>query len=417
MRLTRRDWLRLGLGSPAVLACGSAVPGFLAHSAAAVTSGAGAARGHILVVVELDGGNDGLNTVIPYRDEIYYRNRPKLGVPAKSVLKIDDHVGLNPVMRPFAQLLNDGLLAVVQGVGYPNPSRSHFQSMAIWQTGRLDATMGTQGWLSRYLNATVPPGVLDPRAIQAGGAKLAQSLSGGNVQVPTLDGLGQLARHLGLPESAGADDQRAKLDRVVGQRRGESGSDAEFVSQSAVVSFANCGRLKEALAAAEAAPARYPGFGLAQHLKVIAHFIKSAMTPVVYYTRLGGFDTHTNQAGPHSSLLATLTESIAAFFDDLQHAGEASRVLLLVYSEFGRRLAENAGAGTDHGTAAPVFLVGPAVRGGLHGFQPDLRDLVDGDPKFTVDFRSVYGAVLNQWLGCSDARVLPGSFEPLSLFT
>ena len=202
MRLTRRDWLRLGFGSPAVLACGGAVPEFLAHSAAGVAAGDGAARGHILVVVELEGGNDGLNTVIPFRDDIYYRSRPRLSVPAKSVLKIDDHVGLNPAMRPFAKLLNDGLLAVVQGVGYPNPSRSHFQSMAIWHTGRLDATLGTQGWLSRYQDATVPAGTLDPRTIQAGGAKLAQSLSGGNVQVPTLDGLGKLERRLGVPASA-----------------------------------------------------------------------------------------------------------------------------------------------------------------------------------------------------------------------
>jgi uncharacterized protein (DUF1501 family) len=414
MGLTRRDWLRLGLGSPAVLACGNAVPGFLAHSAAAVADG-DAARGRILVVVELAGGNDGLNTVVPYRDDVYYRSRPRLNVPAKSVIKVDDHVGLNPRLRRFGGLLEDGRLAPIQGVGYPNPTRSHFQSMAIWQTGRLDATFGTQGWLSRYLDATVPAGVLDPRAIHAGSAKLAQALSGGSVQVPTLAGLGQVRRRLGLPDDAGLAEQRAVLDRVLGQGSGETGSDREFLQRSALVSFANCDRLREALKAAHASSARYPGFGLAERLKTIAHFIKAGMTPVVYYTQLGSFDTHANQEGPHGLLLTELAESTAAFFDDLKRAGDAGRVLMLVYSEFGRRLAENAAAGTDHGTAGPVFLLGPGVRGGLHGAQPDLRDLDDGDPKFTVDFRRLYATVLERWLDCPATKVLPGTFEPLPL--
>ncbi len=163
MRFTRRDWLRLGLASPAVLACGDAVPSFLAHSAASVVDGDSGARRRILVIVELAGGNDGLNTVVPHRDDVYYRSRPKLNVAAKAVLKVDDHVGFHPQMRRFADLIHDGQLAVVQGVGYPNPSRSHFDSMAIWQTGRRDATQNTQGWLSRYLDATVPAGVLVPR--------------------------------------------------------------------------------------------------------------------------------------------------------------------------------------------------------------------------------------------------------------
>ena len=225
---------------------------------------------------------------------------------------------------------------------------------------------------------------MEPSAIQAGGPngppgrELTQALSGGTVQVPTLDTLGQLQRRLGLPDDAGSDQHRAALDRVLGQRRGESGSPREFLGQSALVSFANCGRLREALKAADASSARYPDYGLAQRLKTVAHFIKSAMTPVVYYTQLGGFDTHVNQANRHAGLLAELGESIGAFFDDLEQQWRAAgRVLMLVYSEFGRRLAENGGAGTDHGTVAPVFLIGPGVRGGLHGNQPDLRDLDD----------------------------------------
>jgi uncharacterized protein (DUF1501 family) len=415
MGFTRRDWLRLGIGSPAVLACGHAVPCFLAHSAAACAGGEGGSRGRILVVVELEGGNDGLNTVVPYRDDVYYRSRPRLAVPAKSVLKLDDHAGLNATLRRFAGLLDNGQLAVVQGVGYPNPTRSHFDSMAIWQTARLDATHGTEGWLSRYLDATVPTGTLDPRAVQAGGARLTQALSGGTVPALTLDGVARLERHLGVPDDAGREAQRALLDRVLGQQCGEAGSPREFLRQSALVSFANCGRLREVLKAAEASPAGYPDYAFAQRLKTVAHFIKAGMTPVVYYTQLGGFDTHVSQAFPHRGLLGELAESTGSFFDDLERNGEAGRVLMLVYSEFGRRLAENAGAGTDHGTAGPVFLVGPGVRGGLHGREPDLTDLDDGDPKFTVDFRRVYATVLEKWLGCRAAGLLPGSFDPLPL--
>jgi uncharacterized protein (DUF1501 family) len=413
MRFTRRDWLRLGLASPAVLACGNAVPSFLAHSAPPVADGDSAARGRILVVLELNGGNDGLNTVVPYRNDVYYRCRPHLNVPAKAVLKVDDHLGFHPRMGRFADLLHDGQLAVVQGVGYPNPSRSHFDSMAIWQTGRRDATQSTQGWLSRFLDRTVPAGVLVPRAIQTGDHKLTQALAGGDIQVPTLEGLERLERRLGIPKAAGLEEQRIVLDSIFGQIHGETGSHREFVSRSALVSFANCEQLREALKTAEASSARYPAYRLAQRLKVIAHFIKTGMTPVIYYTDHGGFDTHVQQAFPHANLLAELAESTAAFFDDLKPAGDAGRVIVLVYSEFGRRLTENAGGGTDHGTAGPVFLVGPGVRGGLHGAQPDLTDLDDGDPKFTVDFRRVYTTLLEKWLGCPASRVLPGSFDPL----
>ena len=359
------------------------------------------------------GGNDGLNTVVPYRDDVYYRSRPRLAVPAKSVLKVDDHVGFNPRLRRFAGFLDDGQLAVVQGVGYPNPTRSHFESMAIWQTGRLDATARHAGLAQPLPGRDGSPRDPGPASDPGGGAKLAQALSGGSVHVPTLDGLGQLRRRLGVPDGAAPDEQRAVLDRVLGQTRGDKSSAREFLSESALVSFANCERLREALKAAEASPARYPEFGLARRLKTIAHFIKAGMTPVVYYTQLGGFDTHVNQAFPHGGLLGELAESIGAFFDDLAKDGEAGRVLLLVYSEFGRRLVENGGGGTDHGTAAPVFLIGRGVRGGLHGPHPDLHDLEDGDPKFAVDFRRIYRAVLEKWLGCTAPGVLPGSFDPL----
>jgi hypothetical protein len=205
----------------------------------------------------------------------------------------------------------------------------------------------------------------------------------------------------------------ASHDQTAQIWQAESGS--EFLRRSALVSFANSQRLREAVKAAYASSARYPGFGLAERLKTVAHFIKAGMTPVAYYTQLGRFGIHINREGPHGFLLTELAESTAAFFDDLKRAVEAGRVLMLVYPEFGRRLARNAGAGMDHGTAAPVLLLEPGVRGGLHGAHPDLRDLDDGDPKLTVDFRRVYATVLERWLGCPAVRVPPGAFEPLPL--
>jgi len=415
MPITRRDCLRIGLGSSAVLACGNAIPAFLARSAHALDAENASRPERILVVVELDGGNDGLNTVVPHIDDAYYRNRPQLNVAAKSVLKIDDRIGLAPQLQGFADLLERKQLAVVQSVGYPNTSRSHFQSMSIWQSGRLDATLATEGWLSRYMDVKAPAGTLDSPAIHVDDGKLALALSGGEFQAPTVNRLERLERRLGVSSAAGAEEQRTQLDFVLGQQRGDPGSPLRFVQQSTLVSFASSQRLREMIRMAKSAPAVYPGYGLAERLKLIAQLVKARLNTVIYYTRLGGFDTHVNQLGRHRNLLAELGGSVRAFFDDLGKAGEADRVLMLVFSEFGRRLEENAGAGTDHGTAGPVFVVGPAVRSGLHGPYPNLVDLDDGDPRHAIDFRQVYATVLEKWLSCPATNVLPQAFELLPI--
>jgi uncharacterized protein (DUF1501 family) len=416
MQPTRRDFLRLGLGTSALLACGTSVPSFLARSASALAAAPGTAnKDNVLVVLELTGGNDGLNTVIPYRDDEYRKRRPKLRVPQEQIHKIDDRVGLHPALSGMAKLLDSQQLAIVQSVGYPNPNRSHFQSMAIWQSGRLQPAVDTSGWLARSLDQrpTTPGG--DAPALHLGESVLPQALFGSRRQAPSLVSLEQCRRRLGVPEAAGANEQRAALDRISSQERGEAGSLLQFVQRSTLVTYTSSARL-EAVLQGHTAISAYPEFfGLAQRLKLIAQLIKAGLTTSIYYTHLGDFDTHANQSFRHSDLLREVGDSLKAFLDDLHQAGHGKRVLVLVFSEFGRRLGENASGGTDHGTAAPVFLLGQGVKSGLHGSYPDLQNLEDGDPKHAIDFRRVYATVLDQWLNCSSDSVLGEQFAHLPL--
>jgi uncharacterized protein (DUF1501 family) len=302
---------------------------------------------------------------------------------------------------------------VVQSVGYPNPNRSHFESMAIWHTARRDARRDTPGWLARELDA-VPRGPGgDVPALHVSGELLPQALTGSERHVPSLTSLEQFRRRLGVPERAGAGEQRATLDALAGEERGKPGSLLQFVERSAVLTYTSSARLESVVARSAAG---YPEFyGLAQRLRLIAQLIKAGLTTSIYYTRLGGFDTHANQLGTHDSLLREMGASLQAFLKDLNDSGDGGRVVVLVFSEFGRRLAENASAGTDHGTAAPVFLLGSAVKSGLHGPHPNLRDLADGDPKHALDFRRIYATLLDSWLTCSSEKVLGEKFEPLPL--
>jgi len=412
VRPTRRDFLRLGLGSATLLAAGKTVPLFLASSARAAE--ARAFGGRVLVVLELSGGNDGLNTVVPYRDDDYRKHRPRLRVERNAVLRIDDQVGLHPALGGLARLLEARGLAIVQGVGYPNPSRSHFQSLAIWHSAREDPTGATQGWLNRCLGQRTGAAGGDPPALHVSDAELPLALSGRELHVPSLTRVEQVRRRLGLPDGPAAKNQRAALDQVSAEPRGAPGSHLQFIQRSALVTYASSARLEEILRAGHDA-ASYPPTGLGRRLALTAQLIKAGLTISIYYTQLDGFDTHVNQVGTHPGLLREFGDALWAFFDDLNRAGQGERVLTLAFSEFGRRVAENASGGTDHGTVGPVFLAGPGVRVGLHNRHPDLRNLEDHDPKYVVDFRRVYAAVLDRWLGCPSEQVLGAQFEPLPI--
>jgi len=415
MHPTRRELFRMGLGSSALLACGSTVPMFLARSAASLAGdGPAVAKGRILVVVQLDGGNDGLNTVIPHGDDEYRKRRPTLQIGSKEVLKVDDHVGLHPVLNDFAKLLEQQRLAIVQSVGYPNPNRSHFESMAIWNTARLNPDKAAPGWLARAIDRR--PGLEgDVPGLHIHDAfPLPRALEGGRHVIPSLARLEQFRRRLGVPEGADPTTQAEAIDRLGRQLHGEPGSLLQFVERCSLITYASSARLERLQQDHTSTTPGYPDYyGLARRLQLISQLIKAGLTTSIYYTQLDGFDTHGGQLTRHQQLLRELGISLRAFLDDLEKAKEADRVLVLVFSEFGRRLAENASGGTDHGTAAPVFLLGRPVKAGLHGPYPDLTHLDDGDPKYAIDFRRLYATVLERWLEVPPRDVLDTAFEPM----
>jgi uncharacterized protein (DUF1501 family) len=415
MHPTRREMLRLGLGSSALLACGPTVPLFLARSANALADDQPSSlKGRILIVVQLDGGNDGLNTVVPYRDDEYRKHRPKLAIPAGDVKKVDDRIGLHPTLEPFSKLLEQKRLAIVQGVGYPNPNRSHFESMAIWQTAKTTVDKAAPGWLARAIDRRPGKGGDAPALHIHEAFPLPGALAGGRQVVPSMAKLEQFRRRLGMPQGDEAAEQTMALDRLARQDRGESGSLLQFVERCSLITYASAARLERVQQDSSAAKVDYPDFyGLARRLRLIAQLVKAGLATPIYYTHLDGFDTHSGQLQQHANLLRELGASLKAFLDDLEKSGESDRVVVLVFSEFGRRLAENGSGGTDHGTAAPVFLLGQPVKAGLHGEYPDLSRLEDGDPIHGVDFRRVYATLLDRWLGVPHREILGADFEPM----
>jgi uncharacterized protein (DUF1501 family) len=393
------------------------VPVFLARSASAMTGdrgGDGKAAGRILVVVQLDGGNDGLNTVVPYRDDEYHKQRPRIAIGATDVRKVDDHVGLHNSLERLSKGLEQQRVAIVQSVGYPNPNRSHFESMATWQTARLNPDKAAPGWLAKAIDHRPSSGG-DASALHIHESfPLPRTLAGGREVIPSLARLEQFRRRLGVPDSADPASQIQALDRLARQDHGTPGSLLQFVERCSVITYASSARLERIQQDPASPPSGYTlNYGLSQRLRLIAQLIKAGLSTSIYYTHLDGFDTHSGQIQRHTFLLRELDASLGAFLDDLEKSGEAERVLVLVFSEFGRRLGENGSGGTDHGTAAPVFLLGRAVKPGLHGPYPDLTHLDDdGDPRYAIDFRTIYAAVLDQWLGVPHREVLGASFEP-----
>jgi uncharacterized protein (DUF1501 family) len=386
--LSRRSFLR----ASSLLAVAPTVPVFIARSAAAVAPNRDR---RVLVVVQLDGGNDALNTVVPHADPIYQKLRPRLRLQAKDLIRLSETLGLHSALKSLGKLLEAGQLAVIPGVGYPNPSRSHFRSMSIWHTARLGPNEHSgPGWLGRALGPSAGPtyvvGGGNPKALRGDRS--------------TVIGMSSIAGMLLTnPEDA---------QKAVGP---EPADDLlAFVRRQAVDAHSASARLRQV--SSKDSAARYPRTGLGDNLKRIARLLKADLWARVYYTIQGGYDTHGGQHIRHPGLLSDLAGSIAAFFADLTSAGLAERVVVLAFSEFGRTIKENGGDGTDHGTAGCVFLAGPGVKGGLFGSMPSLTDLCEGEPKMTTDFRQVYATALQAWLGLPSRAALGGVFEPLALF-
>jgi uncharacterized protein (DUF1501 family) len=416
MLTSRRRFLQATFGTSTLLSAGLSVPAFLARSARAAAQQPSGGSDKVLVVVQLSGGNDGLNTVIPFGDDGYGRNRIALRVADDQILKIDGHVGFHPQMEGFSKLIQAGRLAVVQGVGYPNPDRSHFRSMDIWHTAKPEIEDKRDGWLGRSIDVGRPIGDArrggeDVPALHLGPNPLPLALVSRQTPVPSVESLESFR----LRTEGGA-LPLASLGKLAEAARPDAPALVEFLRRSTLAAYASSVQVQQALKN-EGSAAGYPDFALAQKLKHVAQLIDAGLSTRIYYVSLDGFDTHANQAAAHAALVNQLSASVAAFIDDLAARGHLDRVLVFSFSEFGRRVRENASQGTDHGTAAPVFLAGGRVATGMIGEQPSLSDLDgEGDLKFHTDFRRLYATILDAWLGCPSEAVLAERFEPLPLF-
>ena len=397
--LSRRTFLR----SSALLALAPSIPAFVAQSARAVRP---ERDGRVLVVIQLDGGNDGINTVVPFADEGYAKYRKTLRLPKDRLVKIDDRIGLHPSLGDAGRLLETGRLAVIQGVGYPNPSRSHFESMAIWHSARRGRKerAGT-GWLGTALDG-------DRRPADGAPASVLVGLDGPPLALRGRKSVSSALAH--LDDLVLAD--RADPGRALAEVRPEGDLKA-FVRRSLLDAYTTAGRLQEA-ARVEDSGASYPETGLASRLRLVSRLIKAGFGTRVFYTLQPGYDTHYSQLSAHATLLRELGGAVRAFLDDLAAARLAERVVVLCFSEFGRTVKENGSLGTDHGTAGPVFLAGPGVKAGVVGETPRLLEPAPGygDLKVKLDFRRIYATILEDWLGLSARRALGGAFERLPLF-
>ncbi|MDZ4831428.1 MAG: DUF1501 domain-containing protein [Phycisphaerae bacterium] len=406
---SRRVFLQQGVTLASLCAT---VPEFIQASAFGMLAPQAVQGDRILVIVQLGGGNDGLNTVVPYGADAYYAARPGLAVAApgrgqNAAIPLDaaKGIGLHPSLTGLKELFDGEKLAVIQGVGYPNPNRSHFTSMDIWQTARTDGK--GSGWIGRYFDCTCNGSPTADGAISIGrSAPLAMV---GDVQKPIAFESPEMFRWLGEDLHESLAKPYAEMNRAGTLDGVAPKSETAFLMRTALDAQVSSDRIRRAVA--RQAMATYPNSGLALQLRTIAAMIRDGMATRVYYASMSGFDTHAGQAGSHANLMRQFGDALLAFQNDLGAQGNADRVLTMCFSEFGRRVKENGSGGTDHGTAAPMFLVGPKVKAGVLGQHPSLTDLDQGDLKHTVDFRSVYASLLDDWMHAPAAKVLGGEYS------
>ena len=388
--MNRRDFVKTSF---LTLAAGAEMPGFLGRTASAAAIG----KGKILVVVQLSGGNDALNTLVPFTNGAYYNARPTLAIGKKDVLNLNDSVGLNPALKPMMSLWDNGELALVQGVGYPNPNRSHFESMAIWHTGDPKARE-TEGWIGKIAEVYG-----DPFCATNIGGTTPLALRGSDIILPSIASIDRFQFKI-APEAQTAFNTILETP-LMGRAETMRGATRQMLS--------DIDRVQKGIGKYKAGAA-YPEEKFAVSLREIARLIAADLGQRVFYTSLGGFDTHAGQPVDHPELLGALSSGLSAFRSDLEKQGRSDDVVVIGFSEFGRRLAENASAGTDHGKAGLMFALGKGVKGGLYGAYPDLEKLDDGDPVMTTDFRQVYATALDKWLNIPSCDILGAKFAPMN---
>ena len=428
---TRRSFLRtsaLGTAAAATLPV-FLEKTFLALHAQAADSPTQTATGKdapILVVLQMAGGNDGLNTVIPFADDAYYKARPIIGVKPNDVLKINDAIGLHPKLAGLKELYDQGHLGVIQGAGYPNPDRSHFRSTDIWQTATDADRYETSGWIGKYFDSCCQGA--DPTVGVAIGSEMPEAFASQN---PTGIAFARpeqfrwrgaregthaeaLFRELNHPDDAheATAAAGASVSSIGGARH--EGSALDFLQRVALDAQLSSDKVTE-IARKSQPQGDYPRSPLGQNLSLVARLIAGGLPTRVYYVSQGGYDTHTTQIGTHDRLLEELGNSLGAFAKDLKAQGNLDRVVLMTFSEFGRRVAQNASNGTDHGAAAPLFIMGGRSKPGLFGKYPSLTQLDRGDLVFNVDFRSIYATILENWLKAPSETVLGRRFPLLPI--
>lgn len=404
---TRREFLQNGVGLVGVAAT---VPTFLSHSMLgmmqhAMATEAGGKDGKLLVVIQLAGGNDGLNTVIPYAQDEYYKLRPRIAIPKQDVLTLNDMYGLHPQATGFRNLWNQGQLAIVHGVGYPNPDRSHFVGTRIWHSASPDGAQA-DGWLGRYFDHECGGADPDPRAGIAIDSEMPLAMRGSKFMPLCMDGQRLLGNKKG-----GSPDGMEVSPRATG-----GASDLDFLRRSVLDAEVHAEQIRKA-ARKEIEGVSFPNNRFANDLETIAKLIAAGLPTKVYYASFPGFDTHAQQMNRHGNLLRDTGNSLDAFMQALKRTGNLERTTVLVFSEFGRRASENASSGTDHGEAAPVFVLGGAVKGGFVGEMPSLGQLHRGDLAYNTDFRRIYATLLDEWLGADSTMLLGQTFDHVPLLT
>ena len=355
----------------------------------------------VVVVLQLSGGNDGLNTVIPFRNDLYYKARPRLGIEKAKVLSLTDEVGLHPALNGFKELYDDGSLGIINSVGYPNPDRSHFRSMDIWQTASQSTEYWNSGWIGRYLDAQCNGCDKPTQAIEIDDV-LSLSMKGNNMNGMAVKDPKRLY---------GTANEKFFRDVLKSRtmETGEQSVDYLYKTMAQTLSSADYIFKQSRL---HPTSAEYPTTELGKSLKTIASLIFSEINTKVYYISLGSFDTHINQGAQQQRLFTDMNGAIKSFVKDLKANNRFDDVLLFTFSEFGRRVSQNASGGTDHGTANNMFLVsGGLKQKGIINALPDLSDLQDGDLKYKVDFKNVYATVLNKWLNADAVKILGKHYD------
>ncbi len=410
MSQSRREFLKSMVGASSILSFTPALPAFLHHAALAAEPDPSSGD-RVLVVLQLSGGNDGLNTLVPYADDVYGRSRKTLRLTKREVLKIDDYLGFHPQLTGLQELMSDGHLGVLQGVGYPKNNRDHEAAMREWHTAKPGTPNCQTGWIGRTVDLETRPGSSDVPAAFVG--PIAQPFA--------------LRAEASVVPNVRQPEQWAAVERASARLATEKHASARSPSnpllttvQRSATAAHNMGQRVEQVLSNAGSTADYPSFTLAGQLRTVSQLIQADLGVRIYLVEIGGggiggFDNHANQRDNHAALLYEMSESITAFVTDLQRRKRLEQVLLMTFSEFGRTVSENGRRGTGHGAAAPMLLLGGRVRAGLLGQHPSLTDLEQDAPKFNTDYRRVYATMLENWLGYDAEAILGGVYKPVDV--